>query len=288
MGYLFGGETFAVGSKAKVLLHGRLTMNGRVMSLELLKGTKVRVIVTNHQNIKTSFAFEFDRWENGQDLPIEFPIQAYIREVSISVETRITLLNKKELTLSSGKEIRIDLGEGTSNFLDFYLDQDAHGDYRLSLLGANGEPISNADVIIGYNVAGVEETERKTLRTNADGQIKLGHLSIVSRLSAEINNSESNIQRVWQIDQSESSYNYSNTIYSKAGQEIVLPINRHWKAGQILLLRTFDKFYTEDLTSKLSIHDGRLKLPKLESEGFYILKLLPIDRNIDIMVLKNV
>lgn len=70
MGYLYGAETFAVGSKAKVLLHSRLTMNGKVMSLELLKGTKVRVIATNHQNIKTSFAFEFDRWENGKDLPI--------------------------------------------------------------------------------------------------------------------------------------------------------------------------------------------------------------------------
>lgn len=143
-------------------------------------------------------------------------------------------------------------------------------------------------MIISYNVAGVEETERKQLRTNAEGQIRLGPLSIVSRLSAEINNSEANIQRLWQIDQSESSYSYSSTIYSKIGQEIVLPVNKHWKAGQILLLRTFDKFYAEDLTSKLSIHDGRLKLPKLESEGFYILKLLPIDRSIEIMVLKNV
>ena len=87
----------------------------------------------------------------------------------------------------------------------------------------------------------------------------------MSRLSAEINNSDASIQRLWQIDQSESAYNFSNTIYTKAGQEVVIPVSRNWKAGHILLLRTFDKFYTEDLTPKLSIHDGKLKLPKFET-----------------------
>jgi hypothetical protein len=57
------------------------------------------------------------------------------------------------------------------------------------LLGANGEPIVNADVVISLNIAGVKEPERKTVKTNNEGLINLGHLLIVKRLTAIIRNS---------------------------------------------------------------------------------------------------
>jgi hypothetical protein len=164
-------------------------MNDKTMSLELLKNIKIRVTVTNNQNIKTSFPYDIEKWSNFEDQVIEFPIQAYTRQINITVDAQITLQNKKDISLNNIKDINIDLGEGNTNFLDFYLDQDSHKSYRLTLLGANGEPISNADVIISYTVIGVNEIERKQVKTNSEGEIKLGSLAIVSKISAEINNS---------------------------------------------------------------------------------------------------
>ncbi len=69
------------------------------------------------------------------------------------------------------------------------------------LLGANGEPISNADVIISLDIEGVKEPYKKSVKTNSEGLINLGGLSIVKRVTAMIRNSESNIVRSWQIDQ---------------------------------------------------------------------------------------
>lgn len=158
------------------------------MSLELLRNIKVKVIVTNFQQIKTAYSFDIAKWTDNSDPIIEFPIQSYIRSVNIEVSSQITLLSKKEISLISSKDIQIELGENSSNFLDFYLDRDSKGSYRVTLLGANGEPVSNADVIIGYNVIGVDEAEKKEAKTDAHGRIHLGQLSIVRVLSAEFNN----------------------------------------------------------------------------------------------------
>lgn len=57
MGYIYNSESFIVGRKAKIILHGRLSMNDKTMSLELLKNVKATVTVTNNQDIKTSYPF---------------------------------------------------------------------------------------------------------------------------------------------------------------------------------------------------------------------------------------
>lgn len=157
------------------------------------------------------------------------------------------------MTLNHNKEISIDLGERTTNFLDFYLERDSNSSYTLNLFGANGESIPHSDVNVSYIVKGVDEVERKQLKTNEKGQINLGNLSIVKKLSAEINSSEANIQRVWQIDQTESGLNYNSRITVKENQSITLPIDRSWTLNDLLLLKTYDRYFNSDDTSKLSI-----------------------------------
>jgi len=41
------------------------------------------------------------------------------------------------------KDITIDLGENSQNFLEFYLEKNSKNQYILNLLGLNGEHISN-------------------------------------------------------------------------------------------------------------------------------------------------
>ena len=68
--------------------------------------------------------------------------------------------------VSSSKHIEIDLGEGHQNFINFYLEKDQNNNYVLSLLGINGEPIANSQVVVTYIVRGVEEEEKTTLKTD--------------------------------------------------------------------------------------------------------------------------
>jgi len=57
--------------------------------------------------------------------------------------------------LTNSKDIFIELGEGSTNFLDFYLSKNKEN-YILNAFGANGEAMQNLILNIGYTVKGVE------------------------------------------------------------------------------------------------------------------------------------
>jgi hypothetical protein len=171
-----------IGKKAKIGIHLRLKMGENYMSLLMLKNTKVKVTVTNHQNIKTFYSFDFAEWNKNEQL-IEFPLQSYTSNISIVVESQVKLYTNKYANLVVNKEIPIDLGERQSSFLDFYLEK-KDKEYLLNLLGANGEPILHTDINITYSILGTDEIVSQQLRTNNDGQVNLGELAIAKKLIA--------------------------------------------------------------------------------------------------------
>jgi hypothetical protein len=106
-----------VGKKAKILLHGRLTMNNSPMSLQLLKNIKVTINAVNNQDISTFYEYDIKQWSDSQDLTIDFPVKSYIKQVYVSVTGKITLQSKKEISVNSTKQITIDLGEDKDCFV---------------------------------------------------------------------------------------------------------------------------------------------------------------------------
>lgn len=68
---------------------------------------------------------------------------------------------------------------------------------------------------------------------------------------------------------------------------MTLPVNPSWTAKDIILLRTFDKYFANDESKTVKIDNGILKL-NINSQGSYVLKFLPIDKNIEILTLKNI
>ena len=67
-----------------------------------------------------------------------------------------------------------------------------------------------------------------------------------------------------------------------------MPVDRSWTKKDITLLRTFDKYYADDYSSVVEVKNGLLTLPALSEEGYYVMKLLPIEKDIDIYTLKNI
>ena len=216
VGYIYNCESFAVGSKAKILLHGRLKLGNKKVTLGLLQNIKARVTVTSNLAIKTFFSFDFKEWSDSEDLALEFPIQSYSESINIELEAEIKLMNKKEQKLTHSKTITIDLGErrGNTNFLDLYLHRDVNKGYVVSLLGANGEPKPRVELSFNFDIRGVDSNERKNAHTNKDGQVILGKLPIVSKFSAELRTSEVSFQRSWKIDETQEGLNYSDCIWT--------------------------------------------------------------------------
>jgi hypothetical protein len=145
----------------------------------------------------------------------------------------------------------------------------------------------NHDVTLQYTIQGVNDSNIIVVKSDNDGKIHLGPLSIVGNLSAELHNPEARFSRAWKISQTESSFFYSSKIWAKAGEVVTLPVDPLWVVGDVALFRKFNEYRIEDLTPKTSLGKGKLTLPVLETTGFYELRLLPLDIDIMIEVLQN-
>jgi hypothetical protein len=80
--------------------------------------------------------------------------------------------------------------------------------------------------------------------------------------------------------------NYNKQIYFKTGSDCDFPIDPHWEKEDIYFYRYFKQYY-EDLTSLLKFEGSRLKFPRIEEEGEYVLKILPIYTTVQITFIKN-
>ena len=70
LGYIYNAESFVVGQKAKIVLHGRLKLGNKQFSITKLKNTKIKVNLTNSQNIKSLYTFSIDEWSESGDKEI--------------------------------------------------------------------------------------------------------------------------------------------------------------------------------------------------------------------------
>ena len=111
--------------------------NKEQISLKLLKNICIKVEIENNMGIKSSLNFENVDWASQEDYVLEFPIQSYIRNVSVFVSSEIKKYSGKMQELSFRKNIDIDLRETNPMFIDFYLNK-YQGEYILDVMGKNG------------------------------------------------------------------------------------------------------------------------------------------------------
>lgn len=97
MSYIYNSESFIVGSIAKILLHPllRLTCNPEIdVNFKLLEKVKILVTFTNNLGIKSTIDFDNVQLKSSEDYILEFPIQSYTSQISISVEGKVKKYNK--------------------------------------------------------------------------------------------------------------------------------------------------------------------------------------------------
>lgn len=136
----------------------------------------------------------------------------------MTVSAEIPLYCGEKFKLEDRKTINIDLNETEMNFISSYLNRGEDG-YYLQLLGVNGEPIPNTDVTVIAHFIGIKETTSKLLRSNAEGRVKLGKLSLVSTIDIQIEVQQvgyaSQHSRSWVINDHSQEVNYVGSQYYK-------------------------------------------------------------------------
>jgi hypothetical protein len=117
---------------------------------------------------------------------------------------------------------------------------------------------------LSYLINGVDELQKTKVKTDDNGAVKLGKLSIVRQLAAELTAYKATVSRLWQLDTAEAGLNYTNVIHVKVGQEVSLPVDHKWTEKDFVFLRTFDKYFIEDISHNLKLHNGKITLPTID------------------------
>ena len=166
------------------------------------------------------------------------------------------------------------------------------GNYVYELLGKNGEPIADQQVVFTFRRDGFDRTLTSALKTDEKGRVALGTLDGIKSFHAKSPNGR---DAKWELDSFERTW--SSTIHTAAGQPVRVPLppmygeklkldgelRKDWLQSSISLLEISAGTFTANLGSKMTVEDGFLVIPGL-TPGDYSLRLRGEQRDITIKV----
>lgn len=154
------------------------------------------------------------------------------------------------------------------------------GSRVFELLGKNGEPIIDQQVVFKFKHQDFGQPQTIPLRTDERGRIMLGQLKDIESVSCVLPNGNS---RTWNLNQAEVTMN--SQIHVQAGSTVQIPLSEP-TSGPISLLSSNTGGFDADVSHLAQVSDGKLVLNGLKP-GSYSLQLPHQKASIQIEVAKG-
>jgi hypothetical protein len=166
------------------------------------------------------------------------------------------------------------------------------GAYVYELLGKNGEPVADQQVVFTMKYQGFTRPQTIALKTDEKGRIALGALAGIKSFHAKAPNGR---DARWELDEFERTW--ASAIHTAAGQVVRVPLppsitgvlkldglmREGWLRESVSLLQVNAGTYTADLGAKMKAEAGFLVIEGL-APGDYSLRLRGEQRDIAIKV----
>lgn len=149
-------------------------------------------------------------------------------------------------------------------------------DYVFELLGKNGEPVADQQVIFALSHREFSRPQTIPLRTDAKGRVILGALAEIASVAAQSPNGR---HANWSLE--EGDHTFSSSLHGRAGEPLRVPVGAQPVRASLLSLR--GGTYAADAGSAVSQKDGFLVLQGL-APGDYSLQLAGEEREIRVRV----
>ncbi|MEO8352650.1 MAG: hypothetical protein ABI680_13010, partial [Chthoniobacteraceae bacterium] len=226
-------EQLLTGKEATLILRATLLVNGAQVSMDLLKEPKLTLRTTTLDGVETSQEITGLKFESGQDLTHVFKVPDRLSELETTISGKVEVLSK-------GGEMQelMDMGFWSVNGIDRApATTDGHmskfgGSYDYELLGKNGEPIVDRQIVFRFfhqEFPGREVTA--ALRTDGNGRVNLGPLAGISTASAVASDAP---DRDWTFE--EQWRTQPDVIHARAGDPFQIPWSRPIAPGSVSLL----------------------------------------------------
>ncbi len=231
------------------------------LSPELLTEPKLTITSTTLDGISTTREVKDLKLSAGSDLTHTLTVPERLASLTVTFSAKVDVVSaggtKKDLTASHTWTLNgIDKTDAVN---DGHLSTFA-GQRVFELLGKNGEPIADQQVIFTFKHREFNRTQVIPLRTDAQGRVNLGKLASIESVTAKIPNGR---QTLWPLEDADNTL--STTIHAKEGELIQVPFSGGRDLMATLLLEVRAGTFTAD-------HSGKIDPTLKGQQGFLAIR----------------
>eukprot|EP01083_Nonionella_stella_P069901 186629_1 len=269
--------------------------------LRLIQNVKLEVHITTGHDVDVDKTFDDLKLTNDKETVVSFDVPSKTRKIKVKLTGFIRRIHSTKVGDEGKQFVSIDRTftindiEHSKAFASFHLNARQNGDYIISLLGKNGEPVPNIVCALELKHHYFTQKFEYEAQTDANGCIYLPKLCTNNHhqmesieIGAKHENARSIIQpNQWLLSESyEESNNRMPTVYCMAENSVIhiaLPGNTDLKRSDYAL---FDSFYAsryeKDAVSVTD--DGYLQIRNLKHGQYVFHSLNPDLPDITIIV----
>ncbi len=269
---------------ATLALRTALLVGDVAVAPELLLEPVLAISTTTLDGISTTTETKLAGLTAGRVATHAFSVPDRLARVTATLRGKVEQLGKggekSELVATQSWDVNgIDRTEATH---DGHLSR--FGDaYVFELLGKNGEPVADQQVVFEFERRGFARTESVPLRTDDKGRVALGKLEDIAAVHAGGFGQQ---RRGWPLD--EAARTWTTVLHARVGEVLRVPWTDNGKAGSVSLLETRRGEFVADRTAVAKPAGAFLELSGL-APGDYSLRLRDdAEHKIDIRVTDGV
>ncbi|MFN0080749.1 MAG: hypothetical protein ACKVY0_30135 [Prosthecobacter sp.] len=253
--------------EATLAVRTALMLGESHLAPELLTEPKLTITSTTHDGISTTREVKDLKLSAGSVLTHTLTVPERLTSLTVAFSAKVDVLSaggtKKDLTASHTWTLNgIDKTEAVN---DGHLST-FDGSRVFELLGKNGEPFADQQVLFTFKHLDFNRSQVIPLRTDDKGRVALGRLEGIESVAAKIPNSR---QTLWPLEDADTTL--STTIHAIEGEVIRIPKSTPGLQSVSLLSQSAGTF-TTDHAAAIKAEGGFITLNGLKA-GDYSLKL---------------
>ena len=259
----------------------------------ILSEPKLTITSATLDGISTTREVKDLKLSAGSVLTHSFTVPERLAQLNVTLSAQADMLSKggEKRTLTASHSWSLNGMDRTEQTNDGHLSKFGN-DYVYELLGKNGEPLADQQVVFRFAHRDFARTQDVALQTDAKGRVALGELAGIKSFNAQIPNGRTTVHAMDDFERT-----WSGVIHAKAGDAVRVPIPKSIAAfmltqgfnglaplqSQVSLLQMNAGTFTANYAAKVQA-DGAFLVIKDLPAGDYALRLRGEKRDITIKV----
>jgi hypothetical protein len=246
---------------AAVLVRPGLFLHDTPVSLKLLEEVKLRITSVDNGDIPAAIEVPNFKLFEDRESVYEVRVPGRLKGLTVTLTAKVKNLSTgKPVDLTASQSFALNEIERTDKIEDLHFGKFG-ADYTIELLGRSGEAKADRPVQLALKHRDFKEPVRVTLKTDAQGRVKLGPLAEIVSVNAT---GPEGTAHTWTI--STDAHTYRNLMHAKLGDVIRVPYQGSAEKptrAEFALFEVRGGDIRADRFDALAIRDGLLELRDL-------------------------